>query len=81
MSSLAAIFTFLAFFFFLIFNIRASFQVVMIPEYVYSAHVHQVLQPEPGKIIKIVPPETALVFHLRFIELIKILVSLSTNLQ
>ncbi|VDK66435.1 unnamed protein product [Onchocerca ochengi] len=40
-------------------------KVVMIPEYVYSAHVHQVLQPEPGKIIKIVPPETALVFHLR----------------
>ncbi|KAM3724472.1 Glycosyltransferase family 92 protein [Dirofilaria immitis] len=40
-------------------------KVIMIPEYVYSAHVHQVLQPEPGKIITIVPPETALVFHLR----------------
>ncbi|VBB32270.1 unnamed protein product [Acanthocheilonema viteae] len=40
-------------------------KVVMIPEHIYSAHVHQVLQPEPGKIVTVVPPETALVFHLR----------------
>lgn len=40
-------------------------KVVMIPEYIYSTHVHQVLQPEPGKLVTVVPPETALVFHLR----------------
>lgn len=43
----------------------------MIPEHIYSTHVHQVLQPEPGKLVTIVPPETALVFHLRFIEILK----------
>uniref|UniRef100_A0A915PJD8 Glycosyltransferase family 92 protein n=1 Tax=Setaria digitata TaxID=48799 RepID=A0A915PJD8_9BILA len=40
-------------------------KVVMIPENIYSTHVHQVLQPEIGKVVTIVPPETALVFHLR----------------
>ncbi|EFO18476.2 hypothetical protein LOAG_10017 [Loa loa] len=37
----------------------------MIPEHIYSTHVHQVLKPEPGKLVTVVPPETALVFHLR----------------
>lgn len=39
----------------------------MIPEYVFSTHVHQVLMPSHGKLVHIVPPETALVLHLRLI--------------
>ncbi|VDN01163.1 unnamed protein product [Thelazia callipaeda] len=52
-------------------------KIIVRPEYVYSAHVHDVLSVDRGKLITTVSPKTARVFHLRRIMQDKLLSSKS----
>lgn len=50
------------------FTLKLHLQVIMVPEYIYSTHVHEILQPERiAKGVRILAPDIALVFHLRLL--------------